>query len=226
MKRLVDDKHAEGSAQARLADLVAASEPIELSDDRKRTTLDGVLQRRRIDRVRRPLWLRPALTLGLVLIAGVTAAATLGYRWITRDDGPPTPVAPAVAPATSQAARTVPPAAPAGDVAVSPLQILEPSVRPATKPAARPRLARGEDPSLVVAAIQALRQDHDPARAAKLLADYLRTYPHGALAEEAVALSIEAATESKRPEAKTFAAQYLAQYPKGRFRRIAEQALR
>ena len=225
MKRLVDDKQAEGSAQARLADLVAASEPLTLSDDRKRATLDSVLQRRRVATARRPLWLRPALTLGVLLVASVTAAATLGYRWVTRDSPSPAPVAPAVVPAKPQAVRPAPPAAPAADEVVIPPQVSEAS-RPATKTVVRPRPAKGEDPSLVVAAIQALRHDHEPARAAKLLADYLRTYPHGALAEEAVALSIEAATESKRPEAKTFAAQYLAQYPKGRFRRIAEQALR
>jgi hypothetical protein len=53
----------------------------------------------------------------------------------------------------------------------------------------------------------------------------LRTYPHGALSEEAVALSIEAAAASRSPSATTFAAQYLREYPHGRFRRTAEQAV-
>jgi protein-tyrosine phosphatase len=78
---------------------------------------------------------------------------------------------------------------------------------------------------LVVEAIRALRTDRDPGRAATLLAAYLRTYPHGALSEEALALSIEASAAQHDPRAATFADQYLREYPHGRFRRAAGQAL-
>ena len=74
-------------------------------------------------------------------------------------------------------------------------------------------------------AIQALRTDRDPARAGRLLAEYLARYPHGALAEEAVALSIEAAAARHSPSAAGFAERYLREYPHGRFRHTAEQAL-
>jgi hypothetical protein len=87
------------------------------------------------------------------------------------------------------------------------------------------RVVKSEDPALVVAAIQALRQDGEPARAARLLAVYLRTHPRGALAEEAVALSIEAADARHSPAATAFAQRYLKEYPHGRFRPAAERAL-
>ena len=52
-----------------------------------------------------------------------------------------------------------------------------------------------------------------------------RTYPHGALAEEALALQIEAAANMKSPRAAEFAQQYLRTYPNGRFRQSARQAI-
>ena len=76
-----------------------------------------------------------------------------------------------------------------------------------------------------MSAIQALRQDRDPERAGRLLAAYLRTHPRGALAEEAVALSIEAADARHSPAAATFAERYLKEYPHGRFRSAAERVL-
>ena len=85
--------------------------------------------------------------------------------------------------------------------------------------------ARSEDPSQVVAAVEALRKQHDPARAAKLLTEYLAAHPRGALVEEAVALSIEAAAARHDPAATDFARRYLRDYPSGRFRQTAEAAL-
>jgi outer membrane protein assembly factor BamD (BamD/ComL family) len=87
------------------------------------------------------------------------------------------------------------------------------------------RAPKSEDPSLMVDAIQALRNDHEPGRASRLLADYLARYPRGALAEEAIALSIEAAAANHSPAAAGFAERYLRQYPTGRFRETAEKAL-
>jgi len=78
----------------------------------------------------------------------------------------------------------------------------------------------------VVQAVEALRNQHDPWRAGKLLADYLASHPRGALVEEALALSIEAAAaRHDDPAAASFANRYLKDYPTGRFRRTAETAL-
>ena len=50
-----------------------------------------------------------------------------------------------------------------------------------------------QETQAVVAGMRALRLDHDPVRARGLLAQYLERHPNGALAEEALALTIEAA---------------------------------
>ena len=218
MERLVDKKTASSPAEARLVELVRAIEPLGVSETLKQDLLSQVLDQRRTPRPRASFALRPAVGLGVLLLASVTAAATLGHRWIESRLRPVAPVATAELPrpaAPVHERRVVAP------LEVEPAPLLE---RPAVR-SAHPRPARTEDPSRVVAAIQALRNDHDPDRAAKLLAEYLKIYPHGALSEEAVALSIEAAAARHSASAATFAEQYLKEYPKGRFRRTAEQAL-
>jgi outer membrane protein assembly factor BamD (BamD/ComL family) len=72
--------------------------------------------------------------------------------------------------------------------------------------------------------MRALRQDGQPDRAARSLDEYLKRHPDGELAEEALALSIEAATMRGDPRAKDIASRYLAKYPSGRFRSAAERA--
>ena len=90
---------------------------------------------------------------------------------------------------------------------------------------ARRHIAASENPSQVVSAIRALRNDHDPARAKILLNRYLQTHPQGALTEDALALSIEAATATNDPKTSEFARSYLAKYPNGRYRALARKAL-
>jgi outer membrane protein assembly factor BamD (BamD/ComL family) len=77
---------------------------------------------------------------------------------------------------------------------------------------------------LVFDAMHALRREGHPEQAAKLLGEYLRRYPQGSLAEEALALSIEAFTSLGDPKAKNLADRYLVLYPNGRFRAAAERA--
>jgi hypothetical protein len=90
-------------------------------------------------------------------------------------------------------------------------------------PPARVRAA-SEDDRLVFEAMRAIRQDGQPDRATRSLDEYLRRHPDGELAEEALALSIEAASMRNDPRAKDIAARYLAKYPNGRFRSAAERA--
>jgi len=223
----------------------------------QRRVLERVLDRRRARRGGVAMVLRPIVVIGVLLVAGVTAAATFGHTWIAQGLRSLGSRAPAVAMAPEATARPHRRAAPIAEIL--PLDQADPSglsdlpdrpdrpnsgqVQPLAPPATRaaPKLAvrshaavrpegrgpeaRTEDPSLVVDAIRALRTDHDSRRAAALLASYLRTYPHGALSEEALALSIEAAAASRNPSAATFAAHYLREYPHGRFHRAAEQAL-
>jgi len=93
-------------------------------------------------------------------------------------------------------------------------------------PVPSPRSAEeGEDPTAVVRAIRALRSERNPAQAEQLLQEYLRTYPHGALAEDALALLIETASALRSASAADRAARYLELYPKGRYRATARRVL-
>ena len=67
--------------------------------------------------------------------------------------------------------------------------------------------------------------ERDPARARVLLGRYLQEHPNGALAEEALAMSIEAAVAAHDGEAPALARRYLRSYPAGPFRSVALQAL-
>ena len=75
-------------------------------------------------------------------------------------------------------------------------------------------------------AMRALRRDRDPALARSLSHAYLDRYPHGKLAEEALALTIEAALAHGDADAPALAERYLRQYPSGPFRGVARQASR
>jgi TolA-binding protein len=86
------------------------------------------------------------------------------------------------------------------------------------------RAAQSSEKVLVFDAMHALRREGHPEQAAKLLDEYLRRYPQGSLAEEALALSIEAFTSLGDPKAKNLADRYLILYPNGRFRAAAERA--
>ena len=72
--------------------------------------------------------------------------------------------------------------------------------------------------------MRALRLDHDPVRARGLLANYLERHPNGALAEEALALTIEAAVAHHDGDAAALGARYLRRYPAGPFRALALRA--
>ena len=239
MDRLSEKRNAFDPAEEVLADLIRASEPVVVTPARKQRVLNRVLMRETTRRRARSRLLRPVFVLGVISLAGATAAATIGRRALIErraqtNARPVDPVALAARPRHVHPKPVVPAA-----VEETADQLLdEPEVTPApSRPtprtlrrpahvASRAHAARSsEDPSRVFDAIQSLRTDRDPARASRLLAEYLARYPHGALAEEAVALSIEAAAARHSPSAATFAERYLREYPRGRFRHTAEQAL-
>lgn len=115
-------------------------------------------------------------------------------------------------PSTSPRATSSPPTDPSGGAA--PL--------PSTPP--RATSSAPSDPVAIIhAAATALRRDHDSGRALALL-DRLGAY-HGPLAEEALALRIEAATARNDPRKRGWARTYLGQYPNGRYVAAAQQAL-
>ena len=86
-------------------------------------------------------------------------------------------------------------------------------------------VATTEDTSTIMEAMRALRVERNPARARQLLGRYLEQYPNGALAEEALALSLEAAVARGDGDAAALAARYLKLYPTGPFQALARQTL-
>lgn len=215
MDRLVEMGAAATPEEARLRELVEARGGVEISDASKQNIYAAVLARREGRRRTRFALLRPAVVFGVVLVAaGATAAATLGQRWIQERRRP---APPAIAPVAR-------PEAPREEHGAPPLDVPA-TAAPAHRPHAPRTRARSEDPSAVVHAVEALRKQHDPDRAAKLLAGYLAANPKGALAEEALALSIEAASVRHDPAASDFARRYLREYPSGRFRQTAQAVL-
>ncbi|HSY40090.1 MAG TPA: hypothetical protein VLA79_11200 [Polyangia bacterium] len=210
-------------AEAELAQLIEACEPVVISDVRKRRSLSAVYSRHHERRRTVRFGLRAAMTVGVLLMAGAATAAVFGVRFRLLASTP-TPIASAPAPAVRHVARRAE-LAPIAELEASAEPESPPELAPPAPPVHRARALKSEDPSLVVSAIRALRQDRDPERAGRLLAAYLRTHPRGALAEEAVALSIEAADARHSPAAATFAERYLKEYPHGRFRSAAERVL-
>lgn len=77
--------------------------------------------------------------------------------------------------------------------------------------------------NLLYEAARALRSRGDASGALRLLDEHGRRVPGGG--EEALALRIEALAKLGSPKAKTVAERYLATYPKGRFRRLAEATI-
>lgn len=227
MDRLIDlaGKGTSVGAEAELAGLVEACEPVRVSEARKAHSLNAIYARHHARRRSLRFTMRFAMAGGVLLAAGAATAAAFGVHFRSQ---PARPAALALAPAPlpHRLARAARPAAPIADPSPPAVEAPLPAIEPA--PAARVHHAhamKSEDPSLVVSAIQALRQEHDPERASRLLAGYLRTYPRGALAEEAVALSIEAADARHSPTATAFAERYLKEYPNGRFRQTAARVL-
>ncbi len=110
-------------------------------------------------------------------------------------------------------------------------EISEPTLqsidRPASEDASHAKIAAGpalaSEKVLVFDAMRALRREGRPEQAAKLAAEYLHRNPQGKLAEEALAIAMEASTALGDPRGKNFADQYLASYPTGRFRVFAER---
>jgi hypothetical protein len=242
MERLRDKRNAPGSLEAELVEAIkidmrksAERRPLALAQQRH--VLEAVLDRRRTRNHWTKLLLRPVVVVGLLLAAGATVAMVGRGRLAQprRDFANQTPRETIPGRRIGLGVTTGVPALPqSAPVAVedaprrSEKQPEPTSPRTGSKPAQTARFhdpASVEDPAYVGAALRVLRTDHDPARALRLLAKYLKAYPHGMLSEEALALSIEAAMDLGSPSAATFAQRYLKEYPTGRFREAADQAL-
>lgn len=225
MKRLLDGGDASHGA---LTELLGSAERCEPSPFAKRALKSRILRELEAGGHPRRLALRPALLgIGAVLLAATAAAA--GYSMLA-----PQPTAPDEDSARVLPAPLLPPrkaasvAVPSAAVALPQPSEVDAVPAPASPSSSRrsgDRPRAGEDPTQVAEAVRALRKQGDAARAQALLDQYLKSNPRGALAEDALALSIEAAAARKDPRAADYARRYLTRYPNGRFRAVAERAL-
>jgi hypothetical protein len=233
LDRLVDDSrarsgHAHGVRMQAVA-LVESMDPFQPPIGQKQRLL---LRLGRGSVGRRHTWLRPVVVGALLIGSGAIAAAALTNwpAWLLgscrtlitpRSDSSPAERAQAaragVAP-DSPAAEPIPSTAQRRPTVVHRLSVEVHSRRPLVE-------APSDDPSLVVDATRALRVDRDPKLARVLASRYLERYPGGALAEEALAVSIEAAIDHHDAEALALSARYLLQFPGGSFRGLAERTL-
>lgn len=204
----------ENSPAAELISVLASIESLNTTPERQARILARVRGRVARPRGWRLLaFLRPATVAVVLLSLAVGAAsATLGprarWRWLHHNEAPGRPLD---APPPATVALVERPAEP--DITPPP---------PRFRHTAHAR-AGADSPSRLMAAVHALRSEHQPVRAQRLALDYLRIYPRGALAEEALAVAIEAAAIDRDPKATHLAVGYLRQYPTGRFRELAER---
>jgi hypothetical protein len=232
--RLTEGHWAPGSAEDRLADLVRAvprAPVLPFAPSANLARMRGGLRSGRINLAR-------ACGLG-ILLAGAVAAAAQGPRLLARSSRPAVPSAGVAAVSAAPGPARGPGSAKAPE-AVS--ENMVESVVPAATPPARVATAgrhsamralghssgrTGDDPTLVLGAIAALRGGRDPARASALLAEYLRTEPTGVLVEDALALSVEAAAASHDAQRTTdLGERYIERFPQGRYGSFVVQAMR
>ena len=226
MKPLNEELSFGSDSERMLADLVRGSSAYQASPFRKR-----LIRTRMQQAVRRApgRGLRYAGAAALLLCTSA-AAATIGYRFVATDDAKPSDSPTHVdVPRVAQTPRRMaaPPSmdqAPSDEVATPAAPERGPAPRTRGSADREKPKADGEDPSQMLEAVRALRKEGNPEHAQKLLDGYLASHPSGALSEDALALSIEAATTRRDPRASEYARRYLAQYPNGRFRQLALRA--
>jgi hypothetical protein len=213
-----------------LIDAIGPTVPSEARLHRVRRALDQP--------IRRPsgrVWaLRGASALAIV---GVGASALAFSGAFSSWPGSPSPAAPTTSPLAAPTAladrsahsgprpSTEPPVAepsqPNDEIVATPKHRTAPrSKHGAPSP---PLPISASEVARVHEAAKALRGDGDPERALRLL-DASENVK-GPLAEEALALRIEAAHASRDPRAKALAQSYLSRYPGGRYRELARRTL-
>jgi hypothetical protein len=226
MKRLVEREFPSGTVEANVAEFLTNVEPFQSPVGAKQRVrarlLEGPV------RGRRPWLLRPVAVGGLLMFVAVASAAA--WRSQHKRHAPdmivPRPeLAPVVAaPIPSSEASEQSPVI-SYELPPAPQPLVRSLPEPQPSPAHRPDSSAAAEAGVLFEATGALRRDGDAARASRILDDYFRRFPHGALTEEALALSIDAASARGDARARTLAKRYLEQFPKGNFRTKAERVL-
>jgi cytoskeletal protein RodZ len=220
LRELTPDDHLVARAHE-LIDALGPTVPSEARMRRVRRALDQPLRRSR------PVWVLRAALAFAVVGAGASALAFSGVF-----SGPAAPAArgpltspPKLRPATKAPTKASQPVEAPAERKVEPVPSsahrVATRVRP-NEPAVAPSV-NASDIARVHEAAKALRADGDPERALRLL--QASESVGGPLAEEALALRIEAASASQDPRAQSLAQSYLSRYPAGRYRELARRTL-
>ncbi len=214
--------------RARAVELLESMDPIRIPVGRKQRLL---LSLGRGAVKPRWTWLRPVVV-GVVLMGGGAAASAALTGWPTRIvrslELRLSPKAESPSVARPLTVHVVPTIQPPAVIEVGPTMTPPAPVRraPSDAQSRRPQAeAPSDDPSLLVGATHALRVERNPQLARALAKRYLDQRPRGALADEALAISIEAAIDHHDADATALSARYLAQFPHGSFRALAERTL-
>jgi TolA-binding protein len=223
VKRLVERELSPQSVEGEARALLEAMSPHAPALGMKQRVRAALLATPLGTRGARP---RAALVLAFVLLASVAAAAT----YLVRGSAPAAVVVVAAPPHVVVAASAAPRQAerapgPSAEGTAARAPAAEPKGAPMSgRSAAKPNDDVSEA-NLLFEATRALRREGNPERATQLLAEYRKKFPRGALAEEALALSIEAAVARGDARAAKLARRYLDLYPQGHFVDKARRAL-
>jgi TolA-binding protein len=229
---LKDGHFALASLEADASELLRATEPYQVPAALKRNVrvrlVEAAPQRRGV------LLLRVAIVAGVLGVVAVSFAA-VGHvlQKHSASTAPLVPNAVTSSPLSAQSGpeRSDVPAPSPALVASSASTDLDVTARAAAdaRTEVRRDVSRDAAPvseaSLVYETAHALKNEGDPARAGRILDDYFKRYPHGALAEEAQALAIDIAVARGDARVTALASRYLAQFPNGHFRAKAERVL-
>jgi hypothetical protein len=239
VKRLPEEFDASNPDEAYLATLLQHVHPSKPSAEQMQrvwTTLEGSQSRRPRGRMSGPV------IAGLVLCGATVASATMPQLWKRLAPASVTETAPAVVTIDTKAApRRAPPVAPPVPVELSDSMgnAIAPPEAPNSPPSgsvirkstvAKSRTAVAEpidslgSGALMVEAIRE-RRAGNLARARELASEYRTKNPSGALHEEALALSMEAAAALGDDDAPQLARLYLQRYPRGPFRAQAQRVV-
>jgi hypothetical protein len=243
MKRLRDvdargsareqNSESDRAAERRARELLQAVDPLPVSRARMTRVWRALeLQSVKPARPRRRTMLLLAAT--FVLASGALAAAqgVDAIRAMIAIVSSAPPPAPETAVKPRPRSRAVPVTVKAPPENIAAMAAHEPSAAEPERPKpsdpqlpAREVTQRTTDAELVRLAVIALRRDGDAERAARLLDQAYAGSARGVLAEEVMALRVEAALMRRDARAEHYAKQYLARYPSGRYRSAVAKAL-
>jgi len=226
MERLVDSKDTQPELDT-AREVLTLARPPAITRARMQKVRWALDQRARAN----PLITLPILAGAAFLLLGASALAAFGSGLLSPQADDDRAVSAVVAPAkprsqTPRAPEAEKPAETAVDPQTqAPNEATSPQKERPVSPARPSSAVLNADVERVHNAAAALRREGDPAKAAKLL-ESINSSKSGPLAEEALALRIEAAVAQRDPKAREYAATYLSRYPTGRYVTVAREALR